>query len=80
MTLNWKSFVTYLLTWIMILVGISIFIALLISLFKIDQGSLFVLFLPISLLIMGIAHCSYYVSTKTIFSDLVNKHSNPNPN
>ena len=78
--LNWKSFITYLLTWIMILVGISIFIALLISLFKIDQGSLFVLFLPISLLIMGIAHCSYYASTKTIFSDLVKKHSSTNPN
>ncbi len=78
--LNWKSFITYLLTWTMILVGISIFIALLISLFKIDQGSLFVLFLPISLLIMGIAHCSYYASTKTIFSDLVKKHSDINPN
>ena len=78
--LNWKSFLTYLLTWIMILIGISIFIALLISLFKLDQGSLLVLFLPISLLIMGIAHCSYYASTKTIFSDLVTKHSNPNPN
>ncbi len=78
--LNWKSFITYLLTWIMILLGISIFIALLISLFKVDQGSLFVLFLPISLLIMGIAHCSYYASTKTIFSDLVTNHSNTNPN
>ena len=78
--LNWKSFLTYLLTWMMILIGISIFIALLISLFKLDQGSLLVLFLPISLLIMGIAHCSYYASTKTIFADLVTKHSNTNPN
>ena len=58
--LNWKSFLTYLLTWVMIMLGISIFIALLISLFKIDRGSLLVLFLPISLLIMGVAHCSYY--------------------
>ena len=32
--LNWKSFLTYLLTWTMILVGISIFIALLVSIFK----------------------------------------------
>ena len=78
--LNWKSFLTYLLTWIMVLLSISIFIALLINLFKIDQGSLVILFLPISLLIMGIAHGSYYASTKTIFSDLVTKHSNTNPN
>ena len=78
--LNWKSFLTYLLTWVMVMLGISIFIALLISLFKIDQGSLFVLFLPISLLIMGVAHCSYYASTKMIFSDLVAKHSNTNTN
>ena len=78
--LNWKSFLTYLLTWVMVMLGISIFIALLINLFKIDQGSLFVLFLPISLLIMAIAHCSYYASTKTIFSDLVTKHNNTNPN
>lgn len=78
--LNWKSFLTYLLTWTMILVGISIFIALLISIFKIDQRFLFVLFLPISLLIMSIAHCSYYASTKTIFSDLVKKHSDTNSN
>jgi len=78
--LNWKSFLTYLLTWIMVMLGISIVVALLISLFKIDRGALFVLFLPISLLIMGIAHCSYYASTKTIFSDLVTKHSNTNPN
>ena len=77
---NWKSFLTYLLTWVMIMLGISIFIALLISLFKIDRGSLLVLFLPISLLIMGVAHCSYYASTKMIFSDLVAKHSNTNTN
>ena len=78
--LNWKSFLTYLLTWAMVMLGISIFIALLISLFKIDRGSLLVLFLPISLLIMGVAHCSYYASTKMIFSDLVAKHSNTNTN
>ena len=78
--LNWKSFLTYLLTWVMVMLGISIFIALLISLFKIDQGSLLVLFLPISLLIMGVAHCSYYASTKMIFSDLVTKHSNVKTN
>ena len=78
--LNWKSFLTYLLTWTVILLTISIFIAVFISLFEIDRGSLFILFLPISLLIMGIAHCSYYASTKTIFSDLVIKHSGTNPN
>ena len=78
--LNWKSFLTYLLTWVMVMLCISIFIALLISLFKIDQRSLFVLFLPIILFIMGVAHCSYYASTKTIFSDLVAKHSNTSPN
>ena len=78
--LNWKSFLTYLLTWGIVMLCISIFITLLISLFKIDQGSLFVLFLPIILFIMGVAHCSYYASTKTIFSDLVAKQSNTNPN
>ena len=78
--LNWKSFLTYLLTWLMVMLGISIFIALLISLFKIDQGSLFVLFLPISLLIMSVAHCSYYASTKMIFTNLVSNHSNINTN
>jgi hypothetical protein len=78
--LNWKSFLTYLLTWVMVMLCISIFIALLISLFKIDQRSLFVLFLPIILFIMGVAHCSYYASTKTIFSNLVAKHSNTSPN
>ena len=78
--LNWKSFLTYLLTWVMIMLGISIFIALLISLFKIDRGSLLVLFLPISLLLMGVAHCSYYASTKMIFSDLVAMHGSTNTN
>ena len=78
--LNWKSFLIYLLTWVMVMIGISIFAALLINLFKIEQGSLFVLLLPISLLIMSVAHCSYYVSTKTIFSDLITRQSNTNPN
>ena len=76
--LNWKSFATYLITWIMILISTSIAIALIISIFKLDQGILFVLFLPISLLVMGVAHCSYYESTKTIFSDLIANKSDTN--
>ena len=76
--LNWKSFLTYLLSWLLILVSISIIIAILIGLLNLDQSALFILFLPISLLIMGIAHCSYYESTKTIFSDLLIKNNKPN--
>ena len=76
--LNWKSFLTYLLTWAIILLAISIAIAIFINAFGLDQGALLILFLPVSLLIMSIAHCSYYASTKTIFSDLVEKHGKTN--
>jgi len=69
--LNWKSFITYFLTWLIVLLGISLLIALIISLLNLNQGILLILLLPMSLFIMGVAHCSYYASTKTIFSDLL---------
>tara|TARA_B100000963_G_scaffold359209_1_gene385839 strand:+ start:1225 stop:2034 length:810 start_codon:yes stop_codon:yes gene_type:complete len=76
--LNWKSFLTYLLTWVIILLAISVALALLISTFRLNQGALFILFIPVSLLIMSIAHCSYYASTKTIFSEIVVKNDKTN--
>ncbi|OUV02462.1 MAG: hypothetical protein CBC42_06675 [Betaproteobacteria bacterium TMED82] len=75
--LNWKSFLVYLFFWIVILLVASLLVSFFTSITQTKQA-IFISIFPLTLIIMSIAHGSYYASTISIFNNLNLEQENKN--
>ena len=65
--LNRKSFLFYGLTWFLILIFIVLIFSALANQFDVLKQLFVIAIMPLSLMLMAIAHGSYYASTKAVF-------------
>tara|TARA_B100001093_G_C26758297_1_gene984465 strand:- start:123 stop:905 length:783 start_codon:yes stop_codon:yes gene_type:complete len=65
--INRKSFLFYGLTWLIILIFSILIFSTLANQFDAFKQLLAIAIMPLSLILMAIAHCSYYASTKAVF-------------
>jgi hypothetical protein len=68
---NRGAFLRYLITWIGLTVFLGAVFALLSMVLEMTPGTLNALIFPVTLILMAVAHSSFYVTTKAIFGDTV---------
>jgi len=66
---NRTAFLRYVINWIGLSVAVAAGILLLVQLFDVPTNAMSAIIFPVTLIIMAVAHGSFYASTKAIFGD-----------